>query len=205
MDREILKKLIDRNLSVRKIAEELDTSYTNVRYWLGKHDLKTLSTSKRTWTDEDLVVAVSSSSSMAEVLRRLGLSDSSAGNYTKIKKHVEDRGLDTTHWLGQAWSSDPEKSKFLRTPMEEILVEGSTFGTSSLRVRLIKEGLKREECESCGISEWLGKKLPLELDHINGVPNDHRIENLRLLCPNCHALTPTWRGRKNKKHGFVAQ
>lgn len=54
------------------------------------------------------------------------------------------------------------------------------------------------KCESCNLEEWLGNKIPLELDHINGVNNDNRIENLRILCPNCHALTPTYRGKNIK-------
>lgn len=199
MDREVLLELVGRNFSVRAIAGELNTSYTNVRYWLKKYNLKTLPTSKRTWTEGDLILAVSKSTSMAQTIKSLGLSEKSAGNYVTIKRNVEALGLDTSHWLGQAWISDPGKSRFLRTPLSEILVEGSSYSTSNLRVRLIEEGLKEQKCESCGISEWLGRSIPLELDHINGVSNDHRIENLRILCPNCHALTPTWRGRNNRK------
>ena len=64
-----------------------------------------------------------------------------------------------------------------------------------LRQRLIKEGLKLHQCESCLCETWMGQPIPLELDHINGDRWDSRLENLRLLCPNCHAQTDTYRGR----------
>lgn len=64
-----------------------------------------------------------------------------------------------------------------------------------LKRRLLEEGVKTARCEGCGGDEWRGAPIPLELDHINGDRRDHRLENLRLLCPNCHAQTPTYRGR----------
>ncbi len=66
-------------------------------------------------------------------------------------------------------------------------------------MRLFKEGIKKEQCENCNNTHWLNKKIPLELDHINGNNTDNRIENLRILCPNCHALTLTYRGKNKKK------
>jgi 5-methylcytosine-specific restriction endonuclease McrA len=88
--------------------------------------------------------------------------------------------------------------------LEEILTVNSTYRTAHLRERLFCAGLKKRKCEGCGLTEWMGEAIPLELDHVNGVPDDHRLENLRVLCPNCHALTPTWRGRRNRKHGALA-
>jgi hypothetical protein len=72
------------------------------------------------------------------------------------------------------------------------------LGSAALRVRLINAGLKQRECEMCGRSEWNGEPIPLELDHINGDHTDNRLENLRILCPNCHAITETWCGRNKK-------
>ncbi len=69
----------------------------------------------------------------------------------------------------------------------------------TLRLKLIKEKIKGHKCECCNLKQWNGKPIPLELDHINGNNKDNRLENLRILCCNCHAQTDNWRGRKIKK------
>lgn len=89
--------------------------------------------------------------------------------------------------------------------LDAILVEGSTYQTNKLRLRLLEAGLKEHKCEQCGNTEWMGKPIPLELSHKNGINNDHRLENLELLCPNCHAQTEHYRGNNwgnaaNKHH-----
>ena len=73
------------------------------------------------------------------------------------------------------------------------------MGIARLKERLVKEGILEYKCAECGISKWNNKPLSLHLDHINGINNDHRIENLRFLCPNCHSQTDTYAG-KNRKH-----
>jgi hypothetical protein len=81
-----------------------------------------------------------------------------------------------------------------------------TFQTNKLRKRLLKDGLFKEECCICKLTEWNGKPIPLELDHINGINNDHRLCNLRIICPNCHAQTDTYKGKniKNARVGELA-
>jgi len=83
--------------------------------------------------------------------------------------------------------------------LEDILIEGSTYSTEKLKTRLLKAGIFKEICNICGVNSiWQGRRLVLQLDHINGVPNDHRIDNLRTLCPNCHSQTSTYCGRNKK-------
>ena len=83
---------------------------------------------------------------------------------------------------------------------EDVLQENSSFSTGKAKRAFIESG-NAYQCAICHLSKWQGKNLVLELDHINGVSNDHRRDNIRLLCPNCHSQTPTFRGRNVKNHG----
>lgn len=154
--------------------------------------------SKRSWTDSDLAIAVKSSDSYAETLRKLGLSVK-AGNYKTIQKYIKSLDIDVSHFSGQSWVKTRGSSQLVRYKDEEVFVKDSSYSTHHLKKRMIDSGLAEEKCSGCGINEWLGQKISLEVDHINGVPNDHTVQNLRLLCPNCHSLTTTWRGRNKNK------
>lgn len=159
--------------------------------------------SKRKWTDEQFIEAVKTSLSYAEVLRKLKLK-AAGSNYDTVKRKIAELNLDTSHMTGKAWNQG-ERFKPVNTPkpLNEILVEHSTWiNTNNLKKRLLKEGLKERKCECCGLSEWLGKPISLELHHVNGIKDDLRLENLKILCPNCHAFTDNYRG-KNK--GMSAQ
>lgn len=84
-------------------------------------------------------------------------------------------------------------------PLEEILIENSSYQTNKLRKRLLKEGIKQHKCETCKNTEWNEKPIPLELSHKNGNNSDHRLENLEMICPNCHAQTDSYRGKNHGK------
>jgi len=147
------------------------------------------------YTTEEFKKAVEESYSIAQALIKLGLSPR-GGNYRVFKKFQKLYNIDTSHFTGQGHMKG-KKNNFLIKPLSEILVKNCEYSSNKLRKRLIEEGLKEHNCECCGLTEWLGEPIPLELDHIDGDHYNNLIENLKILCPNCHAKTPTYRG-KNK-------
>ena len=159
---------------------------------------------KRKWRTDNLIKAVTGSTSLRQVLVKLGLRDA-GGNYLQIKKYIKELNLDTKHFKGHAWNKGLTGIGKPIVPLDQILVRGRYFQTFALKRRLFVAGLKSKQCEQCGWAEkTVEGYLPLELDHINGDRYDNRLENLRVLCPNCHSLTPTHRGRsgKGKKRNF---
>ena len=115
--------------------------------------------------------------------------------YDTYKKYAEKYGCFITNQAGKGISRD---NPLNRIPLQQILAgEHPQYKTYDLKNRLYKEGLLHKKCSICGITEWLGKPIALHLDHIDGVSSNHRFENLRILCPNCHSQTDTWCG-KNK-------
>ena len=140
----------------------------------------------RSWTDEELTRAVANSKTYADVLRAIGLQPK-GGNTRSIKIHIKRLGLDTSHFHGRGYRPGWTKLKD-----EEVFKRDSDYNVSHLYSRLLKSGLKENKCEECGVVDWNGKPLRLHVDHINGDNRDHRVENLRLLCPNCHSQTPTY-------------
>ena len=149
-----------------------------------------------------LVEAVQTSFSIRQVLKRLMLIPA-GGNYDAVKLQISRLKLDISHFYGQGWRKGSRAPVIKAKDLSTVLKINSHVQSHKLKNRLFKAGLKSQKCEECG---WARKsidgRIPLELDHINGIRSDNRIENLRILCPNCHSLKVTHRG-KNKKARVV--
>ena len=154
----------------------------------------------RKWTIDGLKSAVQTVTSIRQVLHTLGLKEA-GGNYAQINKYIKEYRINIKHFKGKGWSKGLKGIGNPRLSLKEILILGSNFQSYKLKKRLFAEGLKKQECELCG---WEKKsqdgRIPLELDHINGNSKDNRLNNLRVLCPNCHSLQPTHRGLNKKNN-----
>ena len=142
----------------------------------------------RNFSREELSEIVKSSYSNREVARKLGYAIDGGGTMASLKKMYEELNLDTSHFKGQGWNK------------ENYNYDTFTNGTKkkngkSTAAPLI--ALRGRKCECCGISEWLGQPINLEIHHVDGNRSNNDLSNLQLLCPNCHSYTPTF-SRKNQ-------
>ncbi|MBU1046525.1 HNH endonuclease [Patescibacteria group bacterium] len=155
---------------------------------------------KKKWTEKNLRDAAKNSTSIRQVLQKIGLIEA-GGNYNQIKKYLIFYNIDTKHFKGKGWNKGMRGLGKSIIPLKDILVRDSNYQSFKLKKRLFKKGVKKQECEECG---WKKKsidgRIPVELDHINGDGKDNRLKNLRILCPNCHSLKSTHRGlNQNRK------
>lgn len=156
---------------------------------------------KRKYTQEQFVQAWLSSKTVGEVAKKLGCNHS-GGGYVVLQAAARFLDLPIDHMIEYGLNTGPGYNQVKFIPLSEILVEKSSYANNArLKIRLLREGLLEAKChdENCGLTEWTGKPISLQLDHINGDNYDHRIENLRLLCPNCHSQTDTFAGRNKRK------
>lgn len=150
--------------------------------------------SKRKYTVDDVRKAVADSLSVAGTLRILGIKPI-GGNYRTINRIIKENDIDISHFTGQGWNVGlkfrPNKG------MDDTLIfTANSPYKCSWRLREHYKALTgKRACDCCGLSEWQGQPIPLEIHHINGDNRDNRLENLSLVCPNCHALTNHYRGR----------
>lgn len=207
---EVLIDAVKRAATATEVLTSLDMPVTSFHFNRLKKRMKLIGVSMpyfhrgprgrrwTSWTDDELRAAVASSNNYANVIRKLGLIPA-GGNYDAVKRRIRELELDTAHFTGSIpfhgqWRREP-------TPLVEILVADRDVVSHTLKLRLFAEGLKKPACELCG---WAARRpldgvIPVELDHINGDKRDNRLENLRILCPNCHSLQSTHRGLNQKR------
>lgn len=154
---------------------------------------------KSKYTKELLEGVVAKSRAMSEVLRNLDLKQS-GGNHSYISSRIRMYNISTEHFLGQGWNKGKQPTnKYTRELFVEhvLRLNGKGWNSHHIKLKLFEFGLKEEKCEECGQeARWNDMKLGMQLDHINGNNRDNRIENLRILCPNCHSQTKTYCGKK---------
>lgn len=150
---------------------------------------------KHRHTIEELQSAAKDSLSIREMLMKLGIA-SQGGNYKTLYKRIEANGIDISHFTGQGHNKG---KTYIKTHITDYLSNNIEISSFRLKNRLLKEGLLDRKCSCCGLSEWLGNPIPIELDHIDGNHANNNLTNLRLLCPNCHAMTDTYRGKNQKR------
>lgn len=147
-------------------------------------------------TDEEVKAAIAESTSIRQVLVKLGLSPQGGGSYKQLHDFIRAHAVDTSHFSGQCWNKGKE---FTKRDINVYLSNEKPIHSHKLRIRLLGEKIFPYACSACSLVEWQGQPIPLELDHINGNHYDNSLSNLRLLCPNCHSLTPTHTGRNRGK------
>lgn len=146
------------------------------------------------YTKELLEPLIKNSLNWAQVCRSLNIKPA-CGTQTHVKKRSIDFGIDFSHFTGQAWSRGKRLS--YKKVIDNYLSGEIKINSHALKNRLINEGIKEKKCENCGLSEWKGKDLPLELDHIDRNHHNNNLTNLQILCPNCHSIK-TREDRKNR-------
>jgi hypothetical protein len=151
---------------------------------------------KDKWQEENLKEVVNNSKTHIECLRKLRITNFGS-SYNTLFKYIKKYDIDDSHLVN---TKEQITNLNKKIDLCLILVEKSKYSTNRLKKRLYEEGLKERICEMCGQGEeWNDKHMSLILDHINGINNDNRIENLRIVCPNCNATLDTHcRGHKNK-------
>ncbi|ETB63747.1 TPA: HNH endonuclease [Candidatus Nomurabacteria bacterium] len=150
---------------------------------------------KRKWTEIQLEKAVKNSKSYRNVINILGLKPT-GGNYDQIKKYIRQGNLNIKHFTGKVWNKGLKFPNRNYIELKDILIKNSSYQSHKLKKRLFSVKIKEPKCEICGWAKYsIDGRLPLELDHINGDRHDNRLENIRILCPNCHSLQLTHRGK----------
>lgn len=195
--KEILLKLnllpIDSNYrTLKKHLIKYNIDYSHIKSYQRKNKII-----DKKYDESSFKEIISNSLTFRQVFKKLGLNEF-GNNYGIVHKYIKKYGIDTSHFKNTSTIDILQRLNTI--PLSEILVENSTYTNgTNLKNRLYREKLKKPICEKCGQDEWWhGERISLILDHINGKHNDNRIENLRIVCPNCEGTLPTHCGKNRR-------
>lgn len=197
IERSLLVDYLDKGMTQRQIAEKCGVCQTTARHWITRYGLPNPSSKLRRLSDEQLQYLVQTSISFCDICRKSGFA-TTGSIITRLKERTIKLGLSTAHFKT---GYEVRRLNFeLRPIATELFVVSSPSDytrTSRVKAELLK--LVSNQCQKCGCKgEWHGEPLTLQMDHVNGLRWDNRLENLQILCPNCHSQTPTY-GSKNRK------
>lgn len=151
----------------------------------------------RNYTKEQFIEAVKTSTSIRQVLHKLNIKEA-GGNYMTAKTLIKEASIDTSHFIPYTQINKGKKFGPKR-PLEDYLSNKYKIISYRLKNRLIQENIFTHQCSNCKLEQWLGNPIPLELHHHDGNHINNNIDNISLLCPNCHTLTDNYRGKKLKR------
>jgi len=198
-NKEKIEDLIKISTTYKEILLEIgylpiETNYKKLKKLLKEWNLEFIPSKfdiNKNWGRERVENAVKSSFSYRECLRKLDVG-SLGGNHNTLKKYIKLYNIETTHF-------ELPKTSNKKKDISEYLIENSNCSRTNLKKRLLDECILVNKCCLCGQTEnWNGLKISLILDHINGINNDNRLENLRIVCPNCNAGLETFAGKNIK-------
>lgn len=193
MDKIKLEEYFKEGLSLRGIGKLTGKSLTTIRYWVDKYNIKPKDYYDK-WGIEQLKPLIDNSKSKAEILEKMGVT-LKAGNYRTLKRYFDKYNIDNDLYKG----NPKRNANRVKYSDSEVFCENSQYNSAHLKNRILSSNLLEYKCVGCGnTGGWNGKKLVLQIDHINGINTDNRINNLRFMCPNCHSQTETFsRGKIN--------
>lgn len=201
-DKENLENCIKGSKTYKEIIQKLGlkvgaSSYNTLKTYLSKYGITFINDyTKKVWEMDSLLCLIKDSINHTDVLIKMNLIPHGS-NFKTLNKYIKKYNIDTSHF--DSYYKNEKRGYVKKSDIYDILVENSPYDRSTLKRRLYESDLKKSVCEICGQDEnWKGTKISLILDHINGVNNDNRLENLRIVCPNCNAGLDTFAGRNIK-------